>query len=193
MVRTRTLLAFLLVAMVAGLVLAGSGTAWAQNQTDVFWVAYYSGGHTSSGGAAGVGTVQIVNTGASGGNLCADIYVFDPHEELKECCRCTTTPDGLLTLTVDELTNNPANGVFSPNGVIKIVSDAGSNCNEASPVPTPELRSWIANPNNGQATESEFEATPLSAQELSNLKVLCSGIANQSGPGVCGHGNSACD
>jgi len=192
MVRTRTLLAFLLVAMVAGLVLAGSGTAWAQNQSDVFWVAYYSGGVASSE-SSGKGTVQIVNTGASGGNLCADIYVFDPHEELKECCRCTTTPDGLLTLTIAELTNNPANGIYSPNGVIKIVSDAGSNCNETSPIPTPELRSWIANPNGGGATESEFEATPLSAQELSNLKVLCSGIANQSGPGVCGHGNPACD
>jgi hypothetical protein len=192
MFRTRTLMAFLLVAMVAGLVLTGSGTAWAQNQTDVFWIAYYSGGVTSTDAASGT-NVQIINTGTSGGNLCADIYVFDPHEELKECCRCTTTPDGLLTLTMAELTNNPANGVFSGNGVIKIVSDAGSNCNEASPVPTPELRAWIVNPNNGAITESEFEATPLSAQELSNLKVLCNGIKNQSGPGVCGAGNPACD
>lgn len=192
MFRTRALMAFLLVAMVAGLVLTGSGTAWAQNQTDVFWVAYYSGGVTSSTAPPGT-DVQIINTGTSGGNLCADIYVFDSHEELKECCRCTTTPDGLLTLTMAELTNNPANGVFSTNGVIKIVSDAGSNCNEASPVPTPELRAWIVNPNNGAITESEFEATPLSAQELSNLKVLCSGVKNQSGPGVCGKGNAACD
>ena len=193
MFRTRTLIAFLLVAMVAGLVLAGSGTAWAQNQTDVFWVAYYSGGVSSSTAPPG-SKVQIINTGASGGNLCADIYVFDSREEMKECCRCTTTPDGLLTLTMAELTNNPANGAFSPTGVIKIVSDSGSNCNEASPAPTPELRSWIVNPNNaGSNTESEFEATPLSPQELSNLKVLCGAIKNQSGPGVCATANPACD
>ena len=193
MFRTRTLMAFLLVAMVVGLVLTGSGTAWAQNQSDVFWVAYYSGGVTSSEAAPG-SDVHVVNTGTSGGNLCADIYVFDTRQELKECCRCTVTPDGLLTLTMAQLTNNPANGVFATNGVIKIVSDSGSNCNEASPVPTPELRSWIVNPqNNGTVTESEFEPTPLSAQELNDLKVLCSGIPNQTGPGVCAKTNPACD
>ena len=192
MFRTRTLMAFLLVAMVVGLILTGSGTAWAQNTTDVFWVAYYSGGVTYSDAPAGT-DVRIINPGASGGNLCADIYVFDPQEELKECCQCTVTPDGLLTLSMAQLTNNPANGVYSTNGVIKIVSDSGSNCNAASPSPTPELRAWIPNAHGASITESEFEATPLSAGELSNLKVLCGAIKNQSGPGVCGGGNSACN
>lgn len=192
MFRTPTLMAFLLVAMVAGLVLAGSGTAWAQNTTDVFWVAYYSGGATTQGGP-GAGTVQIVNPGVSGGSLCADIYVFDPRQELKECCHCTITPDGLLTLQVGDLTNNPANGLFGTNGVIKIVSDAGSNCNERGPVPTPELRAWTSNPNNATLVESEFEPTPLSAQELFDLDVLCGAIPNQTGPGVCAEVNPACD
>jgi hypothetical protein len=189
MFRTRTLIAFLLVAVVAGLVLISPGTASAQNQTDVFWVAYYNGGVLSTDGS-GVGTVQIVNPGTSGGNLCADIYVYDPNQELKECCHCNVTPDGLLTLSITQLTNNPANGVFSGTGAIKIVSDP--TCNEFSPAPTPELRSWVVNANNGQATESEFEAAPLSAQELSNLKVLCGGIKNDSGKGQCGGGNAAC-
>jgi hypothetical protein len=189
MFRTRTLIAFLLVAVVAGLVLISPGTASAQNQTDVFWVAYYNGGVLSTDGS-GVGTVQIVNPGTSGGNLCADIYVYDPNQELKECCHCNVTPDGLLTLSISQLTNNPANGVFSGTGAIKIVSDP--TCNEFSPAPTPELRSWVVNANNGQATESEFEAAPLSAQELSNLKVLCGGIKNDSGKGQCGGGNAAC-
>jgi hypothetical protein len=190
MFRTRTLMAFLLVAMVAGLVLTGSGTAWAQ-QSDVFSVAYYSGGTVSNGGGVSAGTdMQVINTGASGGSLCADIYVFDAHEELKECCRCYVTPDGLLTLTMAQLTSNPANGVYSPNGVIKLISDPG--CNETAPSPAPELRAWIVNPNNGTLTESEFEATPLSAQELSNLSFLCGSVGNQTGPGVCGGGNPAC-
>jgi len=189
MFRTRTLIAFLLVAVVAGMVLASPGTASAQNQTDVFWIGYYSGGVASTG-AAGTGTVQIINPGTSGGNLCADIYVYDPNQELKECCHCNTTPDGLLTLTITQLTNNPANGRFSTRGAIKIVSDP--TCNETSPTPTPELRSWVINPNNANSTESEFEAAPLSAQELSNLKVLCGGIRNDSGKGQCGGGNAAC-
>jgi len=192
MFRTPTLMAFLLVAMVAGLVLAGSGTAWAQNSTDVFWVAYYSGGATTQGGP-GLGTVQVVNPGVSGGTLCADIYVFDPRQELKECCHCRITPDGLLTLPVGFLTNNPANGLFGTNGVIKFVSDSGANCAEASPVPTPELRAWTSNPNNATLVESEFEPTPLSAQELFDLEVLCSGIPNQTGPGVCAEQNPACN
>jgi hypothetical protein len=161
MFRTRTLIAFLLVAVVAGLVLTSPGTASAQNQTDVFWIGYYSGGVASSD-SSGVGTVQIVNTGTSGGNLCADIYVYDPNQELKECCHCNVTPDGLLTLSITQLTNNPANGVYSRTGAIKIVSDP--TCNESSPAPTPELRSWVINPNNVNSTESEFEAAPLSAQ-----------------------------
>jgi len=183
MFRTPTLMAFLLVAMVAGLVLAGSGTAWAQT-TDVFWVAYFSGGATSAG-AAGAGNVHIINPGVSGGNLCADIYVFDPAEELKECCSCVLSPDGLLTIPIAALTNNPANGLYNANGVIKIVSDSGANCNENSPVPTPELRSWIVNPNNGVLTEEPFAATTLSPEELFDLKLLCSDIPNQSGPGRC--------
>ena len=189
MFRTRTLIAFLLVAVVAGLVLTSPGTASAQNQTDVFWVAYYSGGVTSADGS-GTGIVQVINPGATGANLCADIYVYDPNQELKECCHCTVTPDGLLTLSITQLTNNPANGVFSITGAIKVVSDP--TCNESSPTPTPELRSWIVNPNNRNATESEFEAAPLSAQELSNLKVLCGGIKNDTGTGQCGGGNPAC-
>ena len=191
MFRTSTLMAFLLVAMVAGLVLAGSGTAWAQNQTDVFWVAYYSGGATSTTSAT-TGTIQVINPGASGGNLYADIYVFDSREELKECCSCKVTPDGLLTLSIASLTNNPANGEFSPNGVIKLISDSGVNT-ETSPTPTPELRAWIVNPNNANLDEEAFAATPLSAQELFDLSTLCSGVANQSGPGVCATINAACD
>ena len=192
MFRTPTLMAFLLVAMVAGLVLAGSGTAWAQNQTDVFWVAYYSGGATNAAVTGGT-DVRIINPGVAGGTTCADIYVFDPREELKECCHCRITPDGLLTLTLGQLTNNPANGEFNANGVIKIVADTASNCNERSPVPTPELRSWIVNPNNATLDEEPFAATPLSAQELFDLKLLCSGIPNQTGPGVCARANPACN
>jgi hypothetical protein len=168
----------------------GSGIARAQT-LDVFSVAYYSGGASSETAPPPInGAVQVINTGTSGGNLCADFYVFDQNEEMTECCHCSVSPDGLLSLTIYDLTNNPGNDVFSAQGVIKVVSDA--SCNEFSPTPTPELRAWIADANNSSVTESEFEATPLSTQELANLSLLCTGIKNLSGEGQCGNGNPAC-
>ena len=190
MLRTKTVLGLLLIVF-AGMVLTSS--AWAQNQTDVFAVAYYTGGATNSGSAPAVdGRVQVIYPGASataaGQYICADIYVFDPAQELKECCSCPVSTDGLLTVPLHSLTDNPANGVFSSTGVIKIVADnSGSgtgSCNPTNPVPAPELRSWMVN-SQSSITEEEFQATPLSGQELFELGLLCSFIPNQSGPGVC--------
>jgi hypothetical protein len=152
---------------------------------DVYSVAYFAGGNTSQGRPAVQGTVRVVNPGTTFDFLCADIYVFDPHEELKECCSCPVSENGLLTIPLSDLTDNPANGRFTTTGVIKIVSDQYPNCDAANPVPTPTLRSWITNPNARNVTEAEFEDAPLSQQELFQLGLQCSFIPNQSGPGVC--------
>jgi len=189
MLRTKTVMGLLLIAVFAGM----ASTAWAQNQTDVFAVSYYVGGAGKPGSAPAVdGKVQIIYPGASatapGQFICADIYVFDPAQELKECCSCPVSTDGLLTIPLHSLTDNPANGVFASTGVIKIVADnfgSGSGtCNREHPVPAPELRSWMINPDTS-VTEEEFAATPLSSQELFELGFQCSFIPNQSGPGVC--------
>jgi hypothetical protein len=189
MLRTKIVMGLLLIVVFAGM----ASTAWAQNQTGVFSVAYYVGGAGKPGSAPAVdGKVQIVYPGASatapGQYICADIYVFDPGQELKECCSCPVSTDGLLTIPLHSLTDNPANGVFSSTGVIKIVADnsgSGSgSCNRENPLPAKELRSWIVNLESS-VTENEFEATPLSNQELFELGLLCSFIPNQSGPGVC--------
>jgi len=189
MLRTKTVLAFVSLVILAGIVLSGSGTAWAQT-SDVFWVAYYSGGATNSNNPPPVnGAIQIVNP-AIGGDTCADIYVFDQFEELQECCTCFVSTDGLLTLTLFDVTNNPFTGKFASTGVIKLVSDP--SCDPTNPTPTPEIRGWINNLNNGTVTESEFEAADLSAQELSNLKVQCSAVKNRSGHGICGTNSPFC-
>jgi hypothetical protein len=193
MLRTSTLTAFLLVAVCTGLVLISPTTASAQNQSDVFWVAYYSGGAASAGVVPNPdGSIQVINPGASGGTLCADIYVFDQNEELQECCNCSVTTDGLLTESTFDLTNNPSfQGKFASTGAIKIVSDA--TCTATSPTPTAELRSYIINPQSVTVTESEFESAPLSASEITQLSNACGFIKNnQSGRGVCGRANPAC-
>jgi hypothetical protein len=182
MLRTKTVMGFLLIAVLAALVMVGPGTASAQTQ-DVFWVAYYNTGVTSASQNS-LGGVAIINPGTSGGTLCADVYVFDPAQELKECCALPVSIDGGLFLSLTGFTNNPANGVYSSTGMIKIVADQSSNCNPANPTPTPELRASIFNVNSS-ITETEFQPTPLSNQELYELGLLCSFIPNQSGPGFC--------
>jgi hypothetical protein len=181
MLRTKTVMGFLLVAMLAGIVLA-AGTASAQTQ-DVYWVSYFNTGVTNATSRS-AGGVVIINPGTSGGTLCADIYVFDPHQELKECCSVPISTDGIVGIGFNQLTDNPANGVYSSTGVIKIVSDQYPNCNPANPRPTPELRASILNAN-AALTEVKVLPSPLSNQELFELGLLCSFIPNQSGPGVC--------
>jgi hypothetical protein len=77
-------------------------------QTDTFKVGYYS-----NAGETPDGTVRITNVGTNittpgSGNLCALIYVFEPDQQMAECCGCLITPDGLLTLSINaNLTDNP--------------------------------------------------------------------------------------
>jgi hypothetical protein len=74
------------------------------------------------------GTIRIINTGFTGspisadmGTLCANLYVFDDTQEMVECCSCPVTANGLLTLSVQDLTENPL--TLTPfRGVIKLVS-----------------------------------------------------------------------
>jgi hypothetical protein len=138
------------------------------------------------------GAVRITNVGTSGGNLCADIYVFDPYQELAECCSCKITPDGLLTLSVsDNLTANTLTGVPLSSGVIKIVSS--STCNATAPKPAPGIRAWGTHIQLGISatfveTETEFLDAGLSAVELSRLGSECSGVQLIGS----GHGKCSC-
>jgi len=189
MLRTKTVMGLLLIVVFAGM----ASTAWAQNQTNVFSVSYYVGGAGRPGAAPAVdGKIQVVFPGysatAAGQYICADIYVFDPAQELKECCSCPISTDGLLTVALHSLTDNPANGVYSTTGVIKIVSDNSGVCLygglPTNPSPAPEIRAWSVNADTS-VTETKFQATPLSSQELFDLGFLCSGVPNESGPGIC--------
>jgi hypothetical protein len=169
-------------------VIAISVAAASAQISDDYSVNYFNTGATSA--SSGSGTVYIINTGFEGvgpsGNLCAMIYVYDPHQELKECCGCVVTPDQLLTISIASLTNNPANGTFTSTGAIKLLSaslnnttpspgdpflqgcDPSGGGTPASPTggtpvsPTPELRAWDTHAaSNGTITEAEFEPSDL--------------------------------
>jgi hypothetical protein len=166
---------------------------------DTFKINYFSNAHAPDD-VLPPGTVQVTNVGTQtgsktdpGGNLCAMIYVFQPDQELAECCGCKITPDGLLTLNIDHLTANPLTPVTITSGVIKIVSSysSGSTCDPTKPVPATGIRAWATHIQNYDypyefETETEFSDSNLGAGELGSLKAKCAAIAAVgSGAGVC--------
>jgi hypothetical protein len=187
-----------------------TASAWAQNiPADVYKVDYFS--HANTAGAPD-GTLRITNPGTTNAaNLCAYIAVFDPYEEMSECCGCLVTPDGLATLSVNtDLTSNPVTGMVLQTGVIKIVSSLpapGNTCplptgtggggggGTPSPFPTldPALRSWSTHIQSDGAgfveTEGSSQYSNLSKQELFDLGQQCSAIQLVgSGKGICSCG-----
>jgi hypothetical protein len=200
------------IAMIAAICLLTASAGWAQSQpADTFQVNYFS----NAANTAGIDqTVRIINTGADApnfppSNLCAMLYVFDAKQELKECCGCLISTDGLAELSLNKnLVSNPFDGVSPTNGDIKIVSAApndsfgGVSCDPTGGgigsngkyvlniAPTVDLRAWgthVQNDNN--LTEDEYQTATLSTSELDSLQEECYGIvAVGSGAGICGEG-----
>jgi hypothetical protein len=153
-------------------------------------VSYFSDANTSG---APDETLRITNPGTAGGDLCADIFVFDANQEISECCSCITTPDNLLTLSVNtDLTANPVTGEVLTSGMVTIVPAATQA--GACPLPTvvtpePSLQSWSTHIQSGSGfpmTETEGQAAGLSAQSLTTLQRECGAIGGVgSGRGIC--------
>jgi hypothetical protein len=170
-----------------------AGSAWATTPAaDTLKVDYFSNANTAG---APDGTVRITNPGTAGGSLCAAVYVFDPYQELSECCSCFVSPDGLRTLSVNtDLTGNPLTGVTLSTGVVKVVSTppvAGLCPLPTRLNPTAAVRSWgthIQN-SNFSITETASQDATLSATEVVRLEVQCFAIQlDGSGKGVCSCG-----
>ena len=136
-------------ALMAGLfVTAASAQA---PPADTLKVDYFANANTAG---APDGTLRITNPGTNGGNIYAAIYVFDPQQELTECCTCILTPDGLRTLSVNaDLTSNPLTGVTLTTGLIKIVSSTGPSASKL--FPTAAIRSWTTHIQNSNFSETE--------------------------------------
>lgn len=183
---------------------AGYAAASTTPPPDTLKVDYFSNANTAG---APDGTVRLTNPGtvqpvdgastsgsSAGYNICAAIYVFDPNEELSECCSCLLTPDGLRTLSVDtDLTSNPLTGVTLTTGLIKIVSTPGVPTGHPCPLPTaiyptPALRAWATHiqSSNFTVTETASQDATLSSAEVSRLDAQCYAIKlDGSGKGTC--------
>jgi hypothetical protein len=178
--------------------LAATLSAQTSPYPDTFKVNYFS--NANCGGVPD-GTVQITNVGTQigsktspGGNLCALIYVFEPDQEMAECCGCKITPDGLLTLSIDNnLLANTLTDVTVSSGVIKIVSSYASAgvCDPTKPAPATGVKAWATHIQgffygSEFQTETEFSDSNLSTGELNRLQNECKGISLVgSGAGVC--------
>jgi hypothetical protein len=162
----------------------------------------------------GDSVVNITNTGARGaglgsgtsatvtGAICANVYVFDPLEEIVSCCSCPVTPNGLVSLSAkSDLINNPLFPNTPTSIVIKILATApvGGTCNGSAllaslPTPVAGLAIWgttlhakaSAEAATYAVTETAFTPSSLSAGEYARLAYTCGVVANQgSGFGVC--------
>jgi hypothetical protein len=205
----------LLLLPILAITLMLGGNAFAQNVGDnsVYFVTYYSNANTSG---APDGTLRIINDGdlattapegVENGWLFAAIYVFDDSQEMRSCCACYISSDGLLSESVNkELTSDEFTGRGEmTRGVIKVVSSLSSN--PSTPVPEPGLRGWMTHiqattttfpaPGPGSTvnavekgpwfvTETALADSNLGTIELENLGALCSyGLTIGSGYGNC--------
>lgn len=166
-----------------------TATVWAQQPADTFKVDYFA---NANSGLLYDGALRITNPGTSGGNICANIYVFSPDQQENECCSCFVSPNGFRTLSVArDLASNPLTGDRPVTGVIKIVSSAAGTCNAASVTPVAAVRAWgthVQQAKKGfiQITETAAQDATLSTTELSALTTNCAFIQNQgSGHGIC--------
>ena len=103
----------------------------------------------------GDSVINITNTGTltlptgleTTGNMCANVYTFNPAESMVSCCSCLVTPNGLNSLSVrnDLIGNLPLTS--QPSAVVvKLLATTplglsptgtGGVCNPTSPVATP--------------------------------------------------------
>jgi len=135
--------------------------------------------------------IEIVDPGTNApADICADIYVVTPDEELAECCSCQLTPDQLTEVPATNLNGNPANGKAFDNFTVKIVSDPA--CNAGAPKPGPALRAWAIHEQDYQSvgghsiTESDFLPATLSTNDENGLASTCAFYVKAlSGTGSC--------
>ncbi len=151
----------------------------------------------------------FVNAGTSG-NICVNVYTFDPQEEEIGCCACLVTPNGLNSLSVkQDLISNNLTPAIPTSVVIKLVATSPapgltSVCNPAlvapgaslvTPTPNtlaPGMTAWgstlepAATAGTYGPVGVPFLSKALGISEMTALTQVCNFIqANGSGFGIC--------
>jgi uncharacterized repeat protein (TIGR01451 family) len=143
--------------------------------------------------------------GGATGNICVNVYSFDPAEEMLSCCSCLVTPDQVRYLRVrQDLISTVIGGVTPSSVTLKLVSTlagtngSGTSCTNSAAslnaaTVVPGVVAWgttlHATPVAGayDTTETPFMCASLSQGELASLSNRCAAmIGNLGGFGICG-------
>jgi hypothetical protein len=162
--------------------------------------------------SVGESYINLINTGAAGapvlgpgfgapvGNICVNVYAFDPQEEEISCCSCLLTPNQIANLGVNgDLISNTQTGENPASVVIKLVctlaggDGTGTSCNQNAAVQgfqTPSLAALgtTVQPAGTKysVVEHVFVPSTLSASEYASITGRCAAImGNGSGYGIC--------
>ena len=180
------------VQLVVALAVICSVAAFAQAHDTPFQVRYAANVSPTSPGDS---VINITNTGASGGNICVNVYTFSPDEQEVSCCSCVVTPNGLVSLSVKgDLISNTLTPAVPSAVVVKLLATTGGACNAAAPgALAAGLAAWGTTTHATApagatlaVTETPFTPATLSAAELARISSFCGFIqANGSGYGIC--------
>jgi len=147
--------------------------------------------------------VNLTNVGSAGGtdpagDICANLYIFSPGQQLSACCSCPLTPNHLVTLSVQkDVMKNLLTPALPMSITIAIAAttEVGGTCNASNVQPAnlvSGLRAWgttwHAIKGSGFAeTETAFSPVILSTSELNKMNSYCGFIQTiASGYGICG-------
>src|SRR5581483_6568312 len=155
-----------------------------------------------------------ITTVMATGNICVNVYTFDPAEELVSCCSCMLTPNALQSLSVrNDLISNTLTPATPSSVVVKLLSTAplvnyntgAQSCNPGRPegavitgyltlnLFNNSLHAWgttlhalSTSPGTYHTTETPFSRGELGAEEFTNITRYCAFIqASGSGFGIC--------
>ncbi len=161
----------------------------AANPADVYEQSYFY----NLGTGAKDASITILDPGVNApADICANIYVLNPSEELEACCSVLLTPDEIVQGQLSSLVKNLLNNNGLVNGVVKIISSTpnsgpvGCGSGSATITAIPDLRAWITRvdstvpfPTMGGptgatgVTTTAFAQAPLSPGEESTLVNTC--------------------
>jgi len=143
--------------------------------------------------------VNLTNAGSVNGNdpagdICANLYIFDPTQELVSCCACLLTPNHLQRISVsnsfiNKLTPGPL--LTSISIVVTGSSGASGTCNASTATTLVNgLEAWEVTSHvlgaGYAATETKLQSASASASEITKLTSTCSFIQNDGSTyGIC--------
>jgi hypothetical protein len=147
----------------------------------------------------GDSVIDITNDGSGPGNICVNVYAFDPSEEMVSCCTCPVTPNALNALSVNlDLIKNTLTSLPPTSVTVKLVATtvpASQTCDPTSTSGTTTvsaLHAWgttlHAGPGSFMVTETPFSAVSSIgiSSDLATLTQTCRFIKFAgSGFGIC--------